>query len=318
MKRGVRLITIALTSTVLVGAFLAATAGSAGAATPRCFGKKPTIIGTNRAEELKGTAKPDVIVGLGGADEIEGLGGNDLICGGPGSDALDGGRGNDRLSGGPGRDTIWADVGNDELFGDGGNDVLLGYLGDDAIAGGSGWDDAWFSEAPGSVNADLSTGRATGEGIDRLIGIEALTGSAFDDILVGDENANGFQGMEGEDSIDGGGGLQDAVSYWHSAAAVTVDLTSGLATGGEDTDTLTGIEWVWGGMFNDTITGDANANHLFGVDGNDTISGLDGDDSIYGLDGNDAIDAGDGNDAVDGGPGTDSCVNGEDVTNCES
>jgi Ca2+-binding RTX toxin-like protein len=310
MKRGARFITIALTSTVLVGAFLAAASGSAGAATPKCFGKKATIVGTNKADVLKGTAKADVIVGLGGNDKVKALGGDDLICGG---------KGNDKLYGGPDWDHIWGDVGNDQLFSQGGNDNLWGYLGNDTLDGsGSGTDDwAWFTDAPNGVNVDLSTGRATGEGTDKLIEIEGLVGSDHDDTLTGDENYNFFQGLEGDDSIDGGGGLQDLVVYWWARGPVAVDLTAGTATG-EGTDTLTGIEWVGGGDFNDTISGDANPNYIWGNAGNDTISTLDGDDSIWGWDGDDTIDAGNGTDTVDGGPGTDSCLNGEDVINCES
>ena len=55
-------------------------------------------------------------------------------------------------------------------------------------------------------------------------------------------------GLEGNDTIDGGGGLQDIVVYWWARGPVTVDLTAGSATG-EGTDTLAGIEWVGGGDF---------------------------------------------------------------------
>ena len=310
MKKGAKFITSALTSLVLVGAFLAAAAGSASAAPLECFGKKPTIVGTNGADVLKGTAEVDVIVGRGGDDKITALGGDDWICGGSGRD---------KLYGGPGRDFFSGGTGNDQLFGQAGDDVLWGELGDDTYDGrGSGWDVAWFSHAPNGVRADLSTGEATGEGSDRLIGIEALTGSRFDDTLVGDRGVNQIEGLEGDDAIDGGGGLQDDVSYWHSTGPVTVDLTAGSATGGEGTDTLTGIETVNGGMFDDTLTGDANPNHMWGWDGNDTISSLDGDDNVYGMEGNDTIDAGNGTDLVDGGSGSDSCLNGEDVQRCES
>jgi Ca2+-binding RTX toxin-like protein len=300
MKRGARFITIALTSTVLVGAFLVAAAESAGAATPKCFRKEATIIGTNRADVLKGTAKADVIVGLGGNDKITALGGNDRICGG---------KGNDKLYGGPGYDLIWGDVGNDRLVSQGGGDDMWGYAGNDTLDGrgkGAGW--AQFSDAPNGVIADLSTGQATGEGTDTLIGIEGLVGSRYNDTLTGDEQNNVFAGLEGDDAIDGGGGLQDRVFYWWAKGPVTVDLTVGTATG-EGTDTLTELEWVGGSSFNDTITGDVNPNYIWGNNGDDTI---------YGNDGNDTIDAGNGNDIVDGGPGTDSCLNGEQVSNCET
>jgi hypothetical protein len=71
----------------------------ASAATPRCLGKKATIVGSRKADLIKGTARVDVIVGLGGGDTIKGLGGRDLICGGRGTDKVLGGGGSDLLSG---------------------------------------------------------------------------------------------------------------------------------------------------------------------------------------------------------------------------
>jgi len=308
MKRGARFITIALTSTVLVGAFLAAAAGSVSAAAPKCFGEKATIVGTNKADVLNGTAKADVIVGLGGNDKVTAVGGNDLICGGTGNDKLYGGSGFDRIQG---------EVGNDQLFGEAGMDDLWGQEGNDTFNGGPGFNFALFADSPNGVDVDLSVGEATGEGTDKLSGIQAVFGSDFDDTLVGDTTTNQFEGLEGNDTIDGGGGFGDAVSYFWAGGPVTVDLTAGTATGA-GTDTLTGMVMVHGGSFNDTITGDANPNYIHGGEGNDTISGLDGDDLLFGEEGNDTIDGGNGNDIVDGGPGTDSCVSEEDANECES
>ena len=306
MKRGARFITIALTSTVLVGAFLAAAAGSASAAAPKCFGKKATIVGTNKADVLKGTGKADVIVALGGNDKVKALGGDDLICGGSGNDKLYGGSGFDRIQGAEG---------NDQLFGEAGIDDLWGESGNDTMNGGPGTNWAIFADAPAGVDVDLSAGQATGDGTDRLIAIQGLIGSYHDDTLVGDVGMNQFEGLEGDDTMDGGGGLLDAIVFFNAHGPVTVDLTAGTATG-QGTDTITGFVFVHGGSFDDTITGDANPNFIHGGTGNDTISSLDGDDYIFGEEGDDIIDAGNGNDIVDGGPDTDTCTNGEVVTNC--
>jgi hypothetical protein len=79
---------------------------------PLCFGKRATIVGTQRSEDILGTEWNDVIVGLGGSDAILALGGSDRVCGGPGNDDIetDGHylsrpSPNDRADGGPGRDT---------------------------------------------------------------------------------------------------------------------------------------------------------------------------------------------------------------------
>lgn len=98
---------------------------------PLCDGKVPTIVGTNRAEQIKGSPVADVIAGLGGKDTISGLAGNDVACGGAGKDKLNGGKGKDRLKG---------EKGNDQLIGGKGKDTLIGGKGNDAVNGGGGND----------------------------------------------------------------------------------------------------------------------------------------------------------------------------------
>lgn len=118
-------------------------------ATRRCQGKVATIVGTNQADKLRGTAGRDVIVGLGGNDQILGLGGNDIVCAGGGKDVVRGGGGKDRirgdsgadvLIGGSGSDRIDGGSGNDRLSGGAGRDRLLGNAGRDKLVGGSGRD----------------------------------------------------------------------------------------------------------------------------------------------------------------------------------
>jgi Ca2+-binding RTX toxin-like protein len=70
---------------------------------------------------------------------------------------------------------------------------------------------------------------------------------------------------------------------------------------------------IHAGAGNDIINTRLNstANHLFGEDGNDTITGGDGNDVIDGGNGDDNLDGWSGNDTVDGGPGNDT-VTGDD------
>ncbi|HXK13290.1 MAG TPA: M6 family metalloprotease domain-containing protein [Gaiellaceae bacterium] len=98
------MITVATVATA-VGLAWVSLGAAATAATPTCFGKRATIVGTAKSDHLSGTPRADVIEGLGGNDTINGLGGNDLICGGPGNDRLNGGAGRDRIDGGPGTNT---------------------------------------------------------------------------------------------------------------------------------------------------------------------------------------------------------------------
>ena len=269
-------------------------------ASNRCFGRRPTIMGTSRADVLEGTRSRDIISGLGGRDTIKGLGGNDVICGFDGADTIIGGSGADLLSG---------DGGNDSVSGGAGDfDNLWGFSGNDALHGGGGFDWVLYRGAPGPVTLDLSAGSATGEGTDELSAIEGIVGSRFDDVLTGNNANNTFQAEDGNDTIDGGAGV-DFASFFLSPGPVTVDLAGGTATG-EGTDTLTGIENVNGsGDFGDTLMGDAQANMLLGSGGDDSVSGGDGDDEL---------DGGGGTDALDGGIGTDMCLNGETISNCET
>ena len=151
---------------------------------------------------------------------------------------------------------------------------------------------------------NLATGKTSGaDGIDDLFNIEGVRGSAFNDTLTGSDNASGvetFEGREGNDSINGGGGT-DQADYYYAKAGVTVNLATGIASDGlGGTDTLVNIEDVRGSRdFNDSITGSALANTLEGKGGNDTLNGGAG---------NDRLDAGTGSDLVDGGTDTDTLV----------
>lgn len=89
----------------------------------RCAGLEATIIGTSRADTLRGTGRRDVIAALGGNDKVRGLGGKDVICGEGGNDDLNGGADADRLIGGPGKDVLRGAAGLDRLVGGPGRDV---------------------------------------------------------------------------------------------------------------------------------------------------------------------------------------------------
>ena len=65
------------------------------------------------------------------------------------------------------------------------------------------------------------------------------------------------------------------------------------------------IENFIAGSGNDSIIGNAIANHLEGRTGNDTIDGLAGDDTLYGHSGADTLNGGDDDDQLHGGPGAD-------------
>jgi Ca2+-binding RTX toxin-like protein len=168
------------------------------------------------------------------------------------------------------------------LDGGEGNDFLQGTIANDVLIGGIGTDTASFVNAfsGGSttgVTVDLNLQGAAqntvAAGSDTLTGIENLIGSALNDTLTGDGNANVIEGGLGNDVLVGGGGV-DTASFAGASAGVTVSLAAqGSAQNtGVGMDTLSGFENLEGSAFNDSLTGDANANTLSGGDGNDTLN----------------------------------------------
>ena len=96
-----------------------------------------------------------------------------------------------------------------------------------------------------------------------------------------------------------GGADEDTASYAGSAAAVMVNLGTGTASGGDaEGDTLSGVEHVEGSAHGDTLTGDDNANRLFGLGGVDRLLGGAGNDVLEGGAGADVLDGGADEDTV--------------------
>lgn len=134
--------------------------------------------------------------------------------------AISGTDGSDTLSGTAGSDRMLGRGGNDVLAGLDGDDILSGGAGADRIDGGAGVDTADYSDASGPVAVRLGAGQR-GRGTlgdaagDRLVSIENIEGSAFDDVLAGNSAANTLSGnggadrlagRRGDDRLDGGAG----------------------------------------------------------------------------------------------------------------
>jgi Ca2+-binding RTX toxin-like protein len=210
----------------------------------------------------------------------------------------------DTLLGGDGFDTLHGGSGADSMLGGLGNDVLLGGAGDDVLRGGAGGD-----VISGGDDVDVIFGD---DGSDRLSGgrgADTILGGAGDDIIHLGEGAGRAIGGDGADTIVGGDDVGvvnwKAASYEESTAAVSINLATGVVSGGSAAgDVLRQMNFVIGSGFNDTLTGDGAANYLFGLDGADSIDGGDGNDTLLGQDfGGDALP--DGNDTLNGGSGDD-------------
>lgn len=186
-------------------------------------------------------------------------------------------------------------------------------------------------------NLRLGAAEGSTAGDDFLVGgaaADTLSGGGGNDVIFGGAGADTLSGNDGDDVIEGGAGADiidggahsdpfapgasggallswgDTIRYASSLAAVNVDLrkAAGEAQLGGDAegDKLYGIEHVTGSEAgNDTINGNALANRLLGLGGNDMIYGWGGDDVILGGDGSDSLHGGEGNDNIDGGLGND-------------
>ena len=298
------------TLAVVIG--LLASGASPAQAAPSCFGRRPTIVGTDDDDTLRGTPGRDVIFAGRGDDIVHARGGNDLICGGSGEDrGLYGDAGNDRIDAGTSERTTL-------VFGGAGDDFLY-----DEPGGGDG------QEMFGGPGDDiLKAGDSNGTYIDVLDG-----GPGNDGMQQG--RAEGvFVGGEGDDVMRGGrwNGDRDVLLLNDAPGPVQLDMAAGTMSGW-GSDTIEELEIVRGGAFDDTMAGDDERNFFVGGDGDDTLSGAgdddcllgssvdggdwsrclfpyelkpaSGDDTLSGGDGDDVLTGGDGNDDHTGGPGVD-------------
>jgi Ca2+-binding RTX toxin-like protein len=287
------------------------------------------------------------IIGSNFIDTITGTSGNDLIEGGAGADIIDGGAGVDTISyasatgpravtlGGANTEgdtltsieNILGSSFGDVLTGDGGDNVIEGALGDDTLAGGgntAAGDTVSYASAAAAVVVSLAGGSATGgAGNDSLSGFENILGSAFNDTLTGDGNANVLTGGLGNDVLQGGAGADqllggsgtDTASYAGALSAVAVTINGTGTLGDANGDTMVSIENLIGSAFNDTLVGDGAANLIDGGAGNDTIDGGAGNDTITFATAASAVTVNIGNLGINvtGGAGSDSITNFENI-----
>ena len=170
------------------------------------------------------------------------------------------------MVGGAGRDSMFGGDGNDALYGNDGQDTLNGGDGADYMDGGAGDDTADYTGTTSGVYVDLRTGLGSwGASGDFLASIENLEGSGYDDILIGNAEANELSGGVGNDTVYAGDG-------W--------------------------LDYVYGGDGDDMLFGEGGNDIIRGGEGDDLLRGGDGEDNLGGDAGADTIDGGDGTDRV--------------------
>jgi Ca2+-binding RTX toxin-like protein len=186
---------------------------------------------------------------------------------------------------------------NDSLTGDAADNNIDGRGGNDTIDGGAGRDIIEFNQATAGIHVDLGQQRVFSDGQggqDTLIGIENVDGGAWNDRIIGGDDANDVRGNAGSDFILGGPGDDtldggtitdlsfytdgNSLDYGTSPAAVNINLQTGVAQDGfGSTDQIRNFTFVNGSALDDVITGsDATRFEMFqGGEGNDTINGGD-------------------------------------------
>ena len=235
--------------------------------------------------------------------------GNVITITGTGGGLVDGNDGNDTLTG--------ASDGSNRLYGGRGNDVLTtgwilnGGQGNDVMTGGDG-STTYVVDSAGDVVHDTGTG-----GTDIVMSSVSYTlGAGLEDLLLagtstinatGNSEDNRLRGNVADNVVDGGAG-NDTADYHTYEHGITVNLATGIATGGDcGNDTFISIENVTSGLSNDSLTGDGGVNILRAGAGNnildggagaDILSAGTGDDIFYVDNAGDQVHGGGGNDAV--------------------
>ena len=279
--------------------------------------------------QLFGNSSDNILIGNSAANLLSGGAGSDIIMGGAGGDALDGGsntvsgdtlnyassllgvsinlatntaQGGDaegdiisnfeNVSGSSQGDQLVGDGGANVLRGGPGNDLFVGGLGADTMLGGTDIDVVDYSAFAIGVNVSLTLG--TGPDGDVISEIENITGSAFGDVLTGNNGANTMRGGAGNDFMVAGNGADlmiggadnDEVSYETATTGVFVNLITGTGANG---GVLQQIENIRGSAFGDVLQGDNGANTIRGLAGNDYIIAGNGADLIIGGADNDTV-----------------------------
>jgi Ca2+-binding RTX toxin-like protein len=237
--------------------------------------------GGDGADELHGGPGGDLLAGDDGPDGLAGGSGDDEIAGGQGSDGwsvvlrsagapadepakqgakVDLARGIATDDGHGGRDTIsgvekvfgtpFADrfIGgpaDNVLSGGGGNDRYVPGLGADDVAGGRGRDLVSYASAVRAIAADLRAGAATGQGQDRLSGIEVVLGGPRGDALKGTARDERLSGGGGGDTLAGRGGRDSLVGGPGADRLGGGDGTDTCNGGASSHDAAKACELVW-------------------------------------------------------------------------
>ncbi len=233
-------------------------------------------------------------------------------------------------------ETLFGNNETNVIEGNGGDDRIHPFGGVDTVDGGEGSDTLLLNAAGGSVVIDLANQIA---GPNTLISVENADGGAFNDTLIGSDEANILNGNGGNDVIDGQGG-NDTFNVGAEDGRDTIRGGSGndtLFVNGNDgagerlrveargneflvrnnfgdraQTTFSQVEtlFVNGQGGDDDLRVDGSFNQgvdiiLDGGAGNDTLRANNGAVTLLGGEGDDLVTGGNRDDVADGGAGND-------------
>lgn len=278
------------------------------------------VIGSDAADDLRGTTGRNIFVGLSGDDLLDGRGGRDLLDGGDGNDKLYDADGADTLRGGDGDDAYHVSFASTRIV-----ETTDGYY-------GGGQNDTVYADVNWRLGANLENltlvikNDEFGAQID---GDYSGYGNALDNILTGNRGDNLLDGVSGWDELYGGagddklydhdggdrleGGAGDDTYYVFASGSTLVE-TLDLASGGGVDLVRSTIDFTLGVNFENLRlvgTGDVSGvgndgdNAIDGNTGQNTLLGGGGDDMLYGAGDADRLEGGVGLDTLRGGGGSD-------------
>ncbi|PZN97450.1 MAG: hypothetical protein DCF29_22490, partial [Alphaproteobacteria bacterium] len=196
------------------------------------------------------------------------------------------------ITGSDAAEIMGGSIGADLLDGGVGDDIILGSQGDDRISGGLGQDQIDFSTSGMGISVNLASGQiAFGGWTQTIDGVEHVHGTAYADVIIGNDDVNILSGGGGADRLDGGGGADrliggdgDDIFIVDDALDDVVELSDGgsdeVRTSLEAYTLAAEVERLTGtSMTGQALTGNDLANTISGGTAADVFAGGRGDDT---------------------------------------
>ncbi|MBN2722260.1 MAG: hypothetical protein JXQ77_05525 [Campylobacterales bacterium] len=228
------------------------------------------------------------VVGSSGDDTLNGSAADEKIVGNDGNDTLDYAKCTkgvnvnlsieslqDTIGGGMdtirGIENIIGSKYDDTLTGNSDNNIINGGAGNDILNGGAGIDTLTYATASAAVKVSLATTvlqATSGSGSDIIIDFENLTGSKYNDTLIGSDEDNVISGGLGNDSLTGGGGFDIFLFNTALNSKNNIDTIKDFA---HNDDTINLDNSIFTKLFDGVLLSDNFIVGTKALDGNDYI-----------------------------------------------